>query len=92
MSYAFYLFCIVVNTTLIMFLNGKRKNFDLDKIDTEVLTTYEILPLSRELLHAKDFWVYQDTVLIVLNKPTGDYMIELYSMKSGTVLTQVIIL
>lgn len=66
----------------------EEKTFDLDEIDTEVLTSYEILPLSRELLHAKDLWVYQDTVLIVLNKPTGDYMIELYSIKSGTVLTK----
>ena len=66
----------------------EEKTFMLDEINTEVLTSYEILPLSRELLHAKDFWVYQDTVLIVLNKPTSDYWVEFYSTKSGAMLTR----
>lgn len=64
--------------------------YDLNTIEIDSVKTCSIIPLSKELVHAKDFWVYRDSVLVVLNKPACDYFIEVYDLKSGKRLTRCI--
>lgn len=45
--------------------------------------TSDILPLSREMIHAKDLFVYHDSILVVLNKPSAKYCIQVYNIDSG---------
>ena len=50
----------------------------------------DILPLSEKMIHAKDFWVCKDSVLVVLNKPTADHFVEFYNINSEKCYAKVI--
>ena len=50
---------------------------NIDEIIIEEVTT-DVLPLSKEMIHAKDIFVYNDSILVVLNNPTADYYIQVY--------------
>ena len=52
--------------------------------------TSDILPLSREMIHAKDLFVYNDSILVVLNNPTAKYCIQVYNIYSGNHISDLI--
>lgn len=55
---------------------------NIDEIIIEE-ATLDILPLSQEMIHAKDLFVYNDSILVVLNKPTAAYCVQVYNIYSG---------
>ncbi len=45
---------------------------------------------SREFIHARDFFVYSDSILIVLNKPTAGKFLEIYNINTEECLGKLI--
>ena len=64
--------------------------YDLDANNVSSVKSHEIVPFTRSLVHAKDFWVYKDSVLVVLNKPTADHFVEFYNINSEKCYAKVI--
>jgi hypothetical protein len=51
----------------------------------------EIVEASYDFIYAKDFFVYNDSVMIVLNKPTRDVrFLEFYNLNSNTIINRFI--
>lgn len=52
--------------------------------------TFEEVEFSKEFIHAKTLYVYSDSVLIVSNKASADYFLELYNLNTEECIAQFI--
>lgn len=81
-----YIYLVIVGCILSScFSDEKTYNYSLDKkIKSEANVLHvDTIDFFEELIYASDFWVYQDSILIVRNKKhTDGYFLEFYDLKS----------
>ncbi len=54
---------------------------DISKV-SELNYQYEDVSFAREFIHASDFFVASDSVLIVINKPSAGHFVEFYNIST----------
>lgn len=90
-----YLFCLI----LFLISTGCTRQKQIQQLP-EIVKTYELGNLdiksgschpieeTRTFIHAADMFVYHDSILIVLNKPTASHVLELYNLKSKEIISK----
>ena len=82
--------CILSVVIFIILMSGcvqpKREKVPVQILDRELLAKAKVLQADTmgtfdEFIYAKKFWVYADSILIVLNKKHKDgYFVELHNL------------
>ena len=90
-----YIFCLILFFTSVACTN-QTQTHSLP----EVVRTYEVgdldiksgschpIEVTRTFIHASDMFVYHDSILIVLNKPTASHVLELYDLRSEEIISK----